>query len=33
VSVEIELTDNLTLESEVGETGSGRAGILWNWDY
>jgi len=33
VSVEIELTDNLTLESEVGETGSGRTGILWNWDY
>ncbi|MGE0253386.1 MAG: translocation/assembly module TamB domain-containing protein [Alphaproteobacteria bacterium] len=33
VSVEIELTDNLTLESEVGETGSGRTGVLWNWDY
>lgn len=31
--VEIQLTPNLTLESEVGQDSSGGAGIFWEWDY
>ncbi len=32
-NIEIELTPNITLESEVGQDASGGAGIFWKWDY
>jgi translocation and assembly module TamB len=32
-SVEVELTDNLTLESEVGRDAEGSLGLNWKWDY
>ncbi len=32
-SVEIELTPNITLESEIGQDARGGAGIFWEWDY
>ncbi|MEQ9190174.1 MAG: translocation/assembly module TamB domain-containing protein [Alphaproteobacteria bacterium] len=32
-TVEIEVTPNISLESDVGQTGSGRVGFLWNWSY
>ena len=33
VVVNIELTDNLNLETEAGADASGRVGIDWKWDY
>ena len=33
VVVEVELTDNLTLETEAGADASGRVGVDWSWDY
>lgn len=32
-NIEIELTPNITLESEIGQDARGGAGIFWNWDY
>ncbi len=32
-NVEIELTPNITLESEIGQDANGGAGIFWKWDY
>ncbi len=32
-SVEIELTPNITLESEIGQDAHGGAGVFWEWDY
>ncbi|PCK00421.1 MAG: hypothetical protein COA45_01185 [Zetaproteobacteria bacterium] len=32
-NLEIELTPNITLESEIGQDARGGAGIFWNWDY
>lgn len=31
--VEVELTPNITLESEVGQNAQAGAGVLWKWDY
>ncbi|MFH1488792.1 MAG: translocation/assembly module TamB domain-containing protein, partial [Pseudomonadota bacterium] len=33
VSMEVELTPHITLESEVGTDAQGGAGINWKWDY
>ena len=33
VSVEVEVTPNITVESEVGVDSQGGAGINWKWDY
>lgn len=33
VVVEVELTDNLSLETEAGADASGRVGVDWSWDY
>lgn len=33
VTVEVELTDNIAVESDVGATGSGNLGIKFQWDY
>ena len=33
VVVNIELTDNLNLETEAGADSSGRVGVDWKWDY
>jgi hypothetical protein len=32
-NVQIELTPNITLESEIGQDASGGAGFFWKWDY
>jgi translocation and assembly module TamB len=31
--VEVDLTPNLTLESDVGADNTGRVGLKWQWDY
>ena len=33
VKVEVELTPNVSLESQVGEDSNGGIGINWKWDY
>lgn len=33
VTVEVELTPNLTLESDVGANATGNVGLNWEWDY
>jgi translocation and assembly module TamB len=33
VTVEVEVTDNIAVESDVGATGSGNLGIKFQWDY
>jgi len=33
VVVNIELTDNISLETEAGADASGRVGVDWSWDY
>jgi len=33
VNVEVEVTPNITVESEAGSDASGGVGILWKWDY
>lgn len=32
-NVQVELTPNITLESEIGQDASGGAGVFWKWDY
>lgn len=32
-TIEIELTPNITLESEIGQDAQGGAGVFWKWDY
>ncbi|MGH1377510.1 MAG: translocation/assembly module TamB domain-containing protein [Alphaproteobacteria bacterium] len=32
-NIEIELTPNITLESEIGQNAQGGAGVFWKWDY
>ena len=32
-NLEVELTPNITLESEIGQDASGGAGVFWKWDY
>ena len=31
--VQIELTPNITLESETGQTADSKVGVFWKWDY
>jgi translocation and assembly module TamB len=33
VTVEVELTPNLTVESDVGANATGNVGLNWEWDY
>jgi translocation and assembly module TamB len=33
VSVEVELTPNISVESEVGIDAQGGVGVNWKWDY
>ncbi|MBE1236937.1 translocation/assembly module TamB domain-containing protein [Phaeovibrio sulfidiphilus] len=33
VHVEVELTPEISVESQVGASGTGAAGLLWKWDY
>ena len=32
-NIEVELTPNITLESEIGQDASAGAGVFWKWDY
>ncbi len=32
-NIEIEVTPNITVESEIGEDAQGGAGVFWKWDY
>lgn len=33
VTVEVEVTPNISVESDVGQDASGRVGVFWKWDY
>ena len=33
VEVEVEVTPNISIESEVGQTGDSNVGIKFKWDY
>lgn len=32
-TIEIEVTPNITIESEIGQDAQGGAGVFWEWDY
>ena len=32
-NLEVEVTPNITIESEIGQDAQGGAGVFWNWDY
>ena len=32
-NVEVEITPNITIESDVGQDAQGRVGVKWKWDY
>lgn len=32
-NLEVEVTPNITVESEIGQDAQGGAGVFWNWDY
>tara|TARA_B100001989_G_scaffold252699_1_gene235740 strand:+ start:159 stop:2981 length:2823 start_codon:yes stop_codon:yes gene_type:complete len=32
-NLEVEVTPNITLESEIGQDAQGGAGVFWHWDY
>jgi autotransporter translocation and assembly factor TamB len=33
VTVEVEVTPNISVQSDVGQDNSGRVGVFWKWDY
>ncbi|MGB1027172.1 MAG: translocation/assembly module TamB domain-containing protein, partial [Rhodospirillaceae bacterium] len=33
VTVEVDLTDSITLETQAGGTDGAAVGVLWEWDY